>query len=177
MENATNVGWKGKFTLSVRRGAQVVRDPITGRPKVIPGTGQLIDERVSYNTLLNVGRSYLIQRIMDDTANVVSGTAAQCFYVGVTASAGAAAATDTTAQTDELARETFTYASGGLGACSATATFVSATANGAITEAGIFAGATTSGDGVFIARSLFAAVNKTSNDVLTVKYDVSFTGT
>lgn len=175
MGNSENLGWKGKFTITVRRGATVVRDPVNGRPRAFGG--EIISQRISYNTLLNVGRSYLIQRIMDDGANVVSGTAAQCIYVGTTASGGAAVAGDTTAANTEIARETFTYMSGALGACSATATFVSATANGSIREAGIFAGGTTSGDGVFIARTLFTAVNKTSTDVLVVKYDVSFTGT
>ena len=150
----SNLGWHGRFTITLKRGGTVIRDQETGRLRVIGG--RIIDQRVVKNALLNTGRSYLIQRIMDDTTSVVSGTAAQCFYVGTTASGGAAAAADTTAQTTEIGRETFTYVTGALGACSATATFVSATANGAITEAGIFAGATTSGDGVFIARTLFA---------------------
>lgn len=170
------MGWNGKFTLTLKRGATIVRDPISGRPRAIGG--EIIDRRVAKNTLLNTGRSYLIQRIMDDGANVVSGTAVQCITVGTSTSGGAAAASDTTATDVEIARENLTYASGALGACSATATFVSATANGAITEAGLYAGVvSSSGDGVFVARALFAAVNKTSNDVLQVKYDVSFTGT
>lgn len=68
----------------------------------------------------------------------------------------------------------FTYATGAIGACSATATFETGTAVGSITEAGIFAGGVTSGDGVFFARALFTSVAKGTADKLTVKWDVSF---
>ena len=132
--------------------------------------------RKQKNVLLNVGKDYLIQRIMDDGANVVSGTACQVFTVGTSASAGAAAATDTTATDVEIGRATFTYASGSTrGQCSATATFDTGTAVGNITEAGIYAGVVgTSGDGVFFARVLFTAVNKNTEDRLQIKWDVSF---
>ena len=136
--------------------------------------GQLVDHRRVNNVLLNVGKDWLIQRCFDDTANVVSGTAAQCFYLGISLSAADSTATDTTATTSEVARLTFTYQTGARGAMSGTATFNTSTANAAITEAGIFAGGTTSGDGVFIARAMFASINKTSNDTLQVKWDVSF---
>ena len=177
MENKESYGYAGRLTITLKRGGKVIRDPLTGRPRGVEG-GIVLDKRVVKNTLLNTGRSYLIQRIMDDGANVVSGTAVQCITVGTTTSAGSAGAGDTTATDVEVARENLTYASGALGACSATATFVSATANGALTEAGLYAGVVgTSGDGVFFARTMFAAVNKTSNDTLQIKWDVSFTGT
>ncbi len=131
--------------------------------------------REKKNVLLNVGKTYLVQRIMDDGTAPGSGTACHAFYVGTTTSGGQATATDTTAATTEIGRAAFTYASGGtIGRCSATATFVSATANGTITEAGIFAGGVTSGDGVFVARALFTGVAKTTADTLTIKWDVSF---
>lgn len=168
-------GYAGYLTLTLKRGGEVIRDA-NGRLKVLGG--EILKHKRVKNVLLNTGRSYLIQRIMDDTANVVSGTAIQCITVGTTVSAGAAAAADTTATDTEVARENLVYASGALGACSATATFVSATANATLTEAGLYAGVnTTSGDGVFFARVLFSAISKTSQDTLQVKWDVSFTGT
>lgn len=135
--------------------------------------GELV--RKQKNVLLNTGKDYLIKRIMDDGTAPTSGTACHAFYVGTTVSAGAAVAGDTTAQNTEIGRMAFTYTTGAtIGACSATATFDTGTAVGSITEAGIFAGGLTSGDGVFFARTLFSAVSKGTGDRLTVKWDVSF---
>ena len=171
--------YKGVITVNKFRGATVERGD-NGKWRHIPGTGELIESITQDNVFLNVGKSWAIQRLFDDTASVVSGTAAQYFYVGTTTSGGAAAAGDTTAQCTFASggQATFTYASGAVGAMSGTATFITSTANGAITEAGIFAGIPanaplTTGDGVFIARVLFAAINKTSSDTLQVKWDVS----
>lgn len=138
--------------------------------------GKLLDHRKVDNVFLNVGKVWAIQRLFDDTTAVVSGTAAQCFYVGASVSGNnvGATATDTTAQNTEVGRQTFAYQTGAVaGSMSGTATFNTSTANAAITEAGIFAGGTTSGDGVFIARAQFTAINKTSSDTLQVKWDVS----
>jgi len=172
------IKYKGTITVNLFRNAQVERGK-DGKWRTIPGTGELIETRHQPNVFLNVGKSWAIQRLFDDTASVVSGTAAHYFYVGTTTSGGAAAATDTTAQVTWTSggQMAFTYASGAIGAMSGTATFITSTANGAITEAGIFAGtpvnAPVTGDGVFIARTLFAAINKTSADTLQVKWDVS----
>ena len=138
-------------------------------------TNDIKAHRKLNNIFLNVGKVWAIQRLFDDTASVVSGTAAQCFYVGTSTSGIATlTATDTTASNTEVGRLTFTYQTGAVaGAMSGTATFNTSTANAAITEAGIFAGGTTSGDGVFICRALFSAINKTSSDTLQVKWDVS----
>ena len=144
--------------------------------------GEIIDSRHVDNVFLNVGKSWAIQRLFDDSSAVVSGTAGQYFYVGCTTSGNAngSTATDTTAQCTFASggQITFTYASGGIGAMSGTATFITNTANGAITEAGIFAGVPanaplSTGDGVFICRAQFTAINKTSSDTLQVKWDVS----
>lgn len=151
-------GYSGRLTITLKR------------------DGKIIDQRHVKNVLLNTGRDYLIQRIMDDTANVVSGTAVDRITVGTTTSGGVATGTDTTATDTEIGRAPLTYASGARGACSATATFDTGTAVGAITEAGLYAGGVTSGDGVFFSRVLFAAINKTTSDVLQIKWDVSFTG-
>ena len=137
--------------------------------------GALIDHRQVDNVFLNVGKSWAIQRLFDDTTAVVSGTAAMQFYVGNSTSGNnaGATATDTTGQTTEQARVAFVYASGAIGAMSGTATFITSTANFNITEAGIFAGGTTTGDGVFVARAQFTAIGKTAADTLQVKWDVS----
>lgn len=133
--------------------------------------------RQQHNVFLNTGKTWAIVRLFDDAGSVsVSGTAAHCFYVGNTASgvAASATATDTTAHTEELGRMAFTYNSGAtVGRMSATATFGTGTAVGSITEAGIFAGGVTSGDGAFIARTIFTAVSKGTDDILTVKYDIT----
>lgn len=170
--------YKGVMTINKFRGAQVERGD-NGKWRTVPNTGELIQSLTVDNLFINVGKSWAIQRLFDDTSSVVSGTAAHYFYVGTTVSAGAASATDTTAAITWTngGQMAFTYASGAIGAMSGTATFITSTANGALTEAGIFAGtpvnAPVTGDGVLIARALFAAINKTSSDTLQVKWDVS----
>ena len=166
--------YKGIVTLNLFQGADIQRGP-NGLWRHTPGTGKLIDTRTVNNTFLNVGKTWAIVRLFDDHGSAtVSGTAAHAFYVGTTVSAGSSNAGDTTSETTEIGRLAFTYVTGGVvGQMSATATFISATANGAITEAGIFAGSVLSGDGAFIARQMFAAVNKTSNDTLQVKWDIA----
>lgn len=157
--------YKGVMTLNLRR------------------EGKVIDTRKVDNVFLNVGKVWAIQRLFDDTTAVVSGTAGHYFYVGCSTSGNnaGATATDTTAQCTFASggQIAFTYQTGGVvGAMSGTATFITATANGAITEAGIFAGTPANaplntGDGVFICRAQFTAINKTSADTLQVKWDVS----
>lgn len=138
--------------------------------------GEIKDERHEVNALLNVGKDYLIQTTMDSEL-----TAMTVFYIGSTASGGAAAAVDTTGDTDENFRLAFTYATGATqGQGSATATFGASGAGGdtttGITEAGIFNGlaGNNSGDGVFFARALFAAVNKGDADSLEIKWDIAY---
>ena len=174
MDEYLGLKYKGTITLNLFRGAEIETLP-DGRHRHVPGTGELVHTLTQPNVFLNVGKSWAIQRLFDDTSAVVSGTAAQCFYVGTTTSGGTGAvAGDTTAANTEIARENFVYASGAVGAMSATATFVSATANGALTEAGIFAGVvTTSGDGVFVVRVRFNPVNKTAADTVQLKWDIA----
>lgn len=138
--------------------------------------GNIREERHQKNVLLNVGKTYLIQSTMNSEL-----TAMTVFYVGITNSAdGTEAAADTTADTTEIWRGAFTYASGGtVGQASATATIGSSGAGGATTtgirEAGIFNGAAaTSGDGVFFARAIFTAVNKGASDSLEIKWDIAY---
>ena len=145
--------------------------------------GEIIDHRRIDNVFLNVGKVWAIQRLFDDTTAVVSGTAGHYFYVGASTSGNnaGATATDTTAQCTFASggQILFVYQTGGTaGSMSATATFITATANCAVTEAGIFAGTPANaplntGDGVFIARAQFTAINKTSSDTLQVKWDVT----
>lgn len=138
--------------------------------------GEIKTQRKRKNTLLDVGKTYLIQTTMNSEL-----TAMTVFYIGSTASAGAAAAGDTTAQTSEAFRLAFTYATGAtVGQASATATFGSSGAGGGtttgITEAGIFNGqaGANSGDGVFFTRALFTSVAKGASDSLEIKWDIAY---
>ncbi len=138
--------------------------------------GNVKTERHVDNVLLNVGKTYLIQSTMDSEL-----TAMTVFYIGSTLSGGAAAAGDTTGETDENFRLAFTYVTGAtVGRASATATFGASGAGGdtttGITEAGIFNGlaGANSGDGVFFARAMFGAVNKGDLDSLEIKWDVTY---
>ena len=132
--------------------------------------GQVKDERHVKNTLLNGGKDWLIKSTMDSEL-----TAMTVFTFGTTTSGGVVAATDTTATDVEEGRAAFTYASGAtVGKASATATFGTSASANAITEAGIYNGTTTSGDGVFFARAMFAAINKVSGDTLEIKWDVAY---
>ena len=132
--------------------------------------GQVKDERHVKNTLLNGGKDWLIKSTMDSEL-----TAMTVFTFGTTTSGGVVAATDTTATDVEEDRAAFTYASGAtVGKASATATFGTSASANAITEAGIYNATTTSGDGVFFARAMFAAINKVSGDTLEIKWDVAY---
>ena len=137
--------------------------------------GDVKDSRFMHNTLLSAGLDYLIKTTMDSSL-----TAMTCFYIGETASGAAVTQTEGTGETVEVDRQAFTYATGGaVGQGSATSTFAASpgTSNRAITEAGIFNGLTAtgnSGDGVLLARSVFAAVNKGTGDSLEVKWDIAF---
>lgn len=138
--------------------------------KLFGPDGTLKDERHVKNTLLNVGKTYLVKTTMDTEL-----TAMTVITFGTTASGGNAAATDTTATDVEEGRAAFAYVSGAVGKCSATVTFAASASANAITEVGLYNGlANTSGDGVFFARALFAAVNKGVADSLQVTWDVAF---
>ena len=134
--------------------------------------GEIKDERHVKNTLLNGGRDWLIKTTMDAEL-----TAMTVFTFGTTTSGGVVTVTDTTASDVEEGRMAFTYTTGAtVGKASATATFGNSASANAITEAGIYNGlANTSGDGVFFARAMFAAINKVAGDTLEVKWDVSYT--
>jgi len=138
--------------------------------------GRVKDTRCVDNVITNVGLTYLIKSTMDSSL-----TAMTVFYIGSTASAGVAAAADTTGDTDENFRLAFTYSSGAtVGQASATATFGASGAGGdtttGITEAGIFNGqaGANSGDGVLLARAMFASVAKGASDSLEVKWDITY---
>ena len=138
--------------------------------------GNVKDYRKVDNAITNLGLDYLIKTTMDSSL-----TAMTVFYIGSTASAGAAAAADTTAATSENFRLAFTYATGAtVGRGSATATFGASGAGGdtttGIREAGIFNGldGANSGDGILFARALFTAVNKGESDSLEIKWDISY---
>lgn len=137
--------------------------------------GKIKQQRHTRNVVTNLGLDWLVKHTMDTSATCMT-----VFYIGSTASGGAAAAADTTGETDENYRLAFTYVTGGTnGRCSATATFgASGTAGDSttgITEAGIFNGAVaTSGDGVLFCRAIFSAINKGVNDTLEIKWDIVY---
>lgn len=135
--------------------------------------GNIKDERKVDNTITSGGLNWLIKSTMDAEL-----TAMTVFYIGYTTSGGVASIQDGTGTIKECTRQAFTYATGAIGACSATSTFGASGAGGnsttAVTEAGIFNGTTVTGDGVLFSRAMFAAVNKAAGDSLEVKWDITY---
>ena len=139
--------------------------------------GKVKETRYEDNTVLSAGLAWLLKITMDDSL-----TAMNCFYIGCTTSGATVTQTEGTAETVEVYRKEFTFSSGAaVGQGSATSTFGASGAGGdsttGITEAGIFNGVTgnaSSGDGVLLARSVFAAVDKGELDSLEIKWDIAY---
>lgn len=139
--------------------------------KVTDKDGNLKDERLIKNTITNAGLAQIA--LLAGDASAVPFT-----YLALGTGTTAAAATDTTLETESSAS--------GLERAAATVSRVTTTvandtlqllhaftagASAAITECGIFNDASV---GTLLGRQVFSAVNVVSSDVLTVTYRVSF---
>ena len=125
--------------------------------------GNVKDERHVKNLVVTVGREYIAARMSESTPPALmshmaigtSTTAVSASNTALLAQAHRKALTSTTRNS-----ATVTYA----------ATFNAGEGTGAITEAGVFNDGTT---GTMLCRTVFAVVNKSASDSLTINWSVS----
>jgi hypothetical protein len=127
--------------------------------------GKLKDRREVHNIVTNTGRQAIIDRLQGSTP-------AAAAFIAIGTGATAAAAADTTLQT-EVARSPsaapLTQPDAHTDRC--IDTFAAGTGTGNITEAGRL---TANSGGVLMGRQVFTAVNKTASDSLQITYDFTY---
>lgn len=125
--------------------------------------GQEKDRRVVRNIVTNAGRAHIVDRLQ-------AASAAVCDYVAIGTGTNAAAAADTTLQT-EAARAQGTLSQPDAYTDRCVNTFAAGTGTGAITECGrLNAGS----NGTLMGRQVFSVVNKGASDSLQVTYDFTY---
>lgn len=129
--------------------------------------GNLKDRRQGHNVITEVGKEFIASFLQSAVAAAATFTAR---YVAIGTDATSEAAANT-ALGIEVSRHTATvsYISGGITRFKAT--FATGSGTGAIVEYGLLS---SNSAGTLIGRHTSAAVNKGSNDTLTVTYDVTF---
>ncbi len=114
------------------------------------------------NLVVNVGKNFVAGRMVGTTPAVMSHMA---IGSGTTAAAGADTALGT-----ELDRVALAGSSATNNVVTYTATFPAGTGTGAVTEAGIF---NASSAGTLLCRTVFAVVNKGTDDAMSVTWTVT----
>jgi hypothetical protein len=124
--------------------------------------GKLKTERKVENIITNAGREYIIDRLQ--------GTVAVMDYMAIGTGTNAAAAANTTLQT-EVARAQGTLSQPNANTDRLVHTFAAGTGTGNITEAGRLNAASV---GTLMGRVVFTAVPKGANDSLQMTYDFTY---
>ncbi len=114
------------------------------------------------NLVVTAGKNYVASRMKDGTANAMSHMA-----IGTGSSAAAAA---NTALGSEADRNSLTSTTVSAGTVTYVATFGAGEGTGAITEAGLL---NASSGGTMLCRTVFAVVNKGSQDSMTITWSVT----
>ena len=139
-----------------------IRGIITAR--LFGPDGELTQETVTENIITNTGRALIIDRLQ------AAGVAVPD-YIAIGTGTNAAAAADTTLQT-EVARAQATLSQPDAYTDRAVYTFAAGTGTGTITEAGRLNAAST---GVLVARGILgSSVVKTASDSLQMTYDLTY---
>ena len=116
------------------------------------------------NLVVTAGKELLASRLAGNSGSVIS-------YMAVGTGTTAAAIGNTTLAT-ELDRNALSVSGGTASGAAVTyaTTWLAGDATGALTEAGLF---TASSGGTMLARTVFAAVNKGSDDLVTISWTVT----
>ncbi len=128
--------------------------------------GSIKDKREIHNLVVNTGLAYIISRMVGAAKNVMS-------HMAVGSSLTAAAAGDTDLGGILGSRKSLdstTIAGSNNEKVIYVATFAAGEGTGAVTEAGVF-NASTSGD--MLCRTVFAVVNKGSDDTMTITWTIT----
>jgi hypothetical protein len=157
------LGSTDKFRKKMARAGSSL--PVVGTVllQLFNGGGDVIDARAGYNLVTDAGRGAAIDRLQGTSVGV-------CDFVAIGTGATAAAAGDTTLQT-----EIGTRVQGALTQPTAftdrvVSTFAAANGTGAITECGRLSA---SSGGVLFGRQVFSVINKGASDSLQVQYDIT----
>lgn len=124
--------------------------------------GSIKDERQFKNLVVDLGKAYIAGRVGPNATTAMSHMAVG---TGVTAPAAA----NTTLVTEVGTRSALTVTQTGATITYA-ATFAAGNGTGALTEAGIFNGAT---GATMLCRTTFAAVNKGASDTISITWTVT----
>jgi len=114
------------------------------------------------NLVVTTGKGYVASRMKDATATAMS-------HMAVGSGSTAAAVADTALGT-ELARIALTSTTVSANQVSYVATFAAGTGTGALTEAAIL---NASSGGTMLCRTVYAQVNKSSSDVMTITWQIT----
>jgi hypothetical protein len=123
-----------------------------------------------HNLLVAQGLNYIVDRIIGTSSTAIG-------YCGVGTGTNAAAATDTTLQTQVGTRQVVTNPYRGTTGRAHFDTFFEAVAtwNGAITETGLFKDSATSGSDVLLARKVISSYTKTTSNAMMISWLITFT--
>jgi hypothetical protein len=128
--------------------------------------GNVKETREVKNLIVNVGLAYIVSRMKDASANVMSHMA-----LGSGTTAAAASQTDlVTLLGSREALDSSTISGSNNEKLVYVAAFEAGDATGAVTEAGIFNAATS---GTMLCRTVFGVVNKASDDTLSVTWTIT----
>lgn len=124
--------------------------------------GVLKDERFIDNLVVQTGKVFFARRAVGTTSAIMS-------HMAVGTNTVVPVSTDTTLN-QEVARVALTSATSTGNVITYVATFPAGTGTGALTEAGIFNASTA---GTMVARTVFAVVNKGTNDSITITWNIT----
>lgn len=126
--------------------------------------GNVKDERQLKNLVVDTGLHFIVQRMKDTTAGVMShmsvGTGTDAAAAGDSTLGAEISASRVSLDSTDVAANTITYV----------ATFPAGTGTGAVTEAGIF---NAGSSGAMLCRTVFPVVNKQAGDAMTVTWTVT----
>jgi len=128
--------------------------------------GNVKEERKIKNLIVNSGLNFICDRMESNSAEAVMS------HMALGSGSTAAAASDTTLGTQLGSREALDSDTVSSNTITYTSSFEAGDATGAVTEAGIFNA--TSG-GTMLCRTVFAVVNKSADDSLSVTWQISLT--
>jgi hypothetical protein len=126
--------------------------------------GNVKEERKINNLIVNTGLNFICDRMKNDETAMS--------HMALGSGSTAAAASDTTLGSQLGSREALDSDTVSSNTITYTSSFEAGDATGAVTEAGIFNA--TSG-GTMLCRTVFAVVNKSADDSLSVSWQISLT--
>lgn len=126
--------------------------------------GNVKDERNIKNLIVNTGLNFICDRMKNDETAMT--------HMALGSGSTAAAAGDTTLGSQLGSREALDSDTVSSNTITYTSSFEAGDATGAVTEAGIFNAAS---GGTMLCRTVFAVVNKSADDSLSVTWQITLT--